>query len=88
VQNAFLYGSWAGGLRRQDSDIDVAILFQDKPSDDELFDRLVSISLSLSEDIGLDVNVIPLFTDFRKPLLYYNAIVLGLPLYIKIQVNM
>ncbi len=83
VQNAFLYGSFAGEHSRGDSDIDVAIVFEEDACEDELFGRLVSISLSLSEGIGLEVNVIPIYRDFRKPLLYYNAIVMGLPLYLK-----
>jgi len=83
VQIAFLYGSWAKGLPRNDSDIDIAIVFDDEPSEEELFDRLTTISLSLSEKIGLEVNVIHIYSDFRKPVLYYNAIVLGLPVYIK-----
>jgi hypothetical protein len=29
------------------------------------------------------VNVIPIFSDFRKPMLYYNAIVRGIPVFIK-----
>lgn len=82
-QTAFLYGSWAKGLPRNDSDIDIAIVFDDEPSEEELFERLTTISLSLSEKIGLEVNVIPIYNDFRKPVLYYNAIVLGLPVYIK-----
>jgi len=83
VQIAFLYGSWAKGLPRNDSDIDIAIVFDDEPSEEELFERLTTISLLLSEKIGLEVNVIPIYNDFRKPVLYYNAIVMGVPVYIK-----
>jgi len=83
VQIGFLFGSWAKGLPRDDSDIDIAIVFDDEPSEEELFERLTTISLSLSEKIGLEVNVIPIYSDFRKPVLYYNAIVLGIPVYIK-----
>jgi hypothetical protein len=50
---------------------------------DIIYRRLVDISLLLSERSGRDVNVIPIYWDFRKPLLYYNAIVLGLPVFMK-----
>lgn len=83
VQIAFLYGSWAKGLPRNDSDVDVAIVFDDEPSEEELFERLTTISLLLSEKIGLEVNVISIYNDFRKPVLYYNAIVMGVSVYIK-----
>jgi len=83
VQCAFLYGSRAKGLPRVDSDADVAVLFADEPADRELFERLTALSLDLSESIGLEVEIIPLYRDFRRPLLYYNAIVMGIPVYIK-----
>jgi len=44
---AFLYGSWAGGYPRKDSDIDVALHFSPTHATDEaIFDRLTDISLS------------------------------------------
>ena len=84
IDMAFLYGSWAGGYPRKDSDVDVALCFLPAPSSEEaLFDRLTDISLELSLRTKREVNVIPIYDDFRKPMLYYNAVVLGLPLYIK-----
>jgi len=83
VQTAFLYGSRARGFPRHDSDIDIAIAFNDESSEEEAFEHLTAISLSISETIGLEVNVIPIYRDFRKPILYYNAIVLGTPVYVK-----
>ncbi|OPX24803.1 MAG: hypothetical protein B1H02_02690 [Candidatus Latescibacteria bacterium 4484_107] len=81
---AFLYGSWAGGYPRKDSDIDVALHFSPTHATDEaIFDRLTDISLELSLRTKKEVNAIPIFDDFRKPMLYYNAVVLGLPLYIR-----
>ena len=83
VRAAFLYGSFARGFPRQDSDLDVAIVFDDDSDEDIIYRRLVDISLLLSEKSGRDANVIPIYWDFRKPLLYYNAIVLGIPVFMK-----
>jgi len=33
--------------------------------------------------LGREVNIIPIYGDFPHPMLYYNAIILGEPLYIK-----
>ena len=84
VEDAFLYGSWARGFPREDSDIDIAVVLSDEISlQDEIFETITTISLSLTDEIGLDVNVIPIRCDFNKPMLYYNAIVLGEPVFIK-----
>jgi predicted nucleotidyltransferase len=86
LEMVFLYGSWAKGFPRYDSDIDIAIVFSGEPSsDDESFKHITDISLSLSEELSQEVNVIQIYKDFRKPMLYYNAIILGLPVYIKEQ---
>jgi predicted nucleotidyltransferase len=81
---AFLYGSWAKGIPRPDSDIDLAVFFSPEPStDDESYERLTDISLFLSTELKKEVNIIQIHEDFRKPMLYYNAIVLGSPVFIK-----
>ena len=83
IEMAFLYGSWARGFPGQDSDIDIAVVFAKEPSsEDLLFDILTAISLDISKKIGLEVDVIPVYKDFRKPMLYYNAIVLGIPVFL------
>ena len=42
----FLYGSWAKGFPRNDSDVDIAVVFSDEPSsDDESFRKITNISL-------------------------------------------
>jgi hypothetical protein len=67
-----------------DSDVDVALFFMAAfSSDEELFNRLTDISFEISLRIKREVNVISIFDDFRKPMLYYNAVVLGMPMYIK-----
>lgn len=84
IEMAFLYGSWARGFPRQDSDIDVAILFsQEISTEEEIFKRITDISLLLSGDLRSEVNVIPLSLDFGRPMLYYNAIVSGIPLFFR-----
>ena len=80
----FLYGSWARGFPKEDSDVDIAIVFtKGNGAGDELFRYLNDISLSLSKEVGREVNSIAIQSDFDKPMLYYNAIVLGIPVFIK-----
>ncbi len=84
LELVFLYGSWARGFPGHDSDVDIAVVFSAEPSsDDESFERITDISLFLSAKLNLEVNVIQIHEDFRKPMLYYNAIVSGSPVYIK-----
>ena len=83
VDMAFLYGSWARGHPLEESDVDIALFFLPEPSsDDELFRILTDISYGLTIKIGCDVNIIALYQDFRKPMLYYNAVVLGIPVFV------
>jgi predicted nucleotidyltransferase len=82
VEVVFLYGSWAAGFPRLDSDIDLAILFDDEGiPEGQLFERLTAITLDLMKSLSSEVSVIPIYRDFRKPMLYYNAIVKGIPVF-------
>ena len=84
IDMAFLYGSRAGGYPRDASDIDVAVLFlPDQKNEDAIFKRVTEISFSLSGIFGKDVNLLVLDRDFKKPMLQYNAIVLGIPVFIR-----
>jgi predicted nucleotidyltransferase len=84
VETAFLFGSQASGFPTKDSDIDIGIVFDNnKFSDEEIFFKTTDISNELSKIISGEVNIIPVYNDFRKPFLYYNVIVLGKPLYIE-----
>lgn len=84
LEMAFLFGSWAKGFPKEDSDIDIALVFTEEPfPEDELFRYINDISLSLSKELGLEMNIIPIRPDFREPMLYYNAIVLGIPVFIR-----
>ena len=84
IETAFLYGSWAKGYPHHDSDLDLALLFSSQiRSEESLFKLITQISYELSKDLGREVNIIPIYSDFPHPMLYYNAIILGIPLYIK-----
>jgi len=84
IDMAFLYGSWAGGNPREDSDVDVAVWFySDALSRDDVFDRITDLSIKLSQLLKKDVNILVLNRDFQNPMLQYNAIVLGIPIFIK-----
>ncbi len=84
IEIAFLYGSWARGYPHHDSDLDLALLFSSQINTEEsLFALVTQISYELSKDLGREVNIIPIYRDFPHPMLYYNAIILGRPLYIK-----
>lgn len=84
LENAFLYGSWARGYPRQDSDLDIAVMFlEESCSEDMAFERITAMSISLANEISLEANIMPIYRDFNEPMLYYNAIVLGEPVFIK-----
>ena len=84
IEMAFLYGSWAKGYPHHDSDLDLALLFSSQiRSEEYIFQLITQISYELSKDLGREVNIIPIYSDFPHPMLYYNAITLGIPLYIK-----
>jgi len=84
VEMAFLFGSRAAGFPRQDSDVDIGILFaRSLNSNKELFEIITKISLDLSLEIGADANAVPLYEDFRNPMLYYNIIVKGVLIWTK-----
>ena len=83
LDKVFLYGSWARGFPRQDSDIDIAVMFLEELPQDMAFERITTMTLSLSHELGLEVNIISIHREFNEPMLYYNAIILGEPLFIR-----
>jgi predicted nucleotidyltransferase len=84
IDLAFLFGSFSRGYLKEESDVDVAIIFSDEVVDDKkCFELLTEISLELNLLINLEINTISINKDFTKPMLYYNAIVLGKPVYIR-----
>lgn len=83
IDLAFLFGSFARGRVKEESDVDVAVIFsRDVSKEDEIFKLVTVISAELNALIKLEINVIPILSDFRKPMLYYNAVVLGVPVYV------
>lgn len=84
IELAFLYGSWAKGLPHKNSDIDLAVVFSPEvESEKEKFSQITDISYKLSISLKKEVNIIVIEDDFPKPMLYYNAIILGIPVFIK-----
>lgn len=67
----------------EESDIDIAVVFSKEDDEEKIFESITDISYELSKIIKKEVNVIPIFRDFRKPMLYYNAVVLGAPIFIR-----
>jgi predicted nucleotidyltransferase len=84
LEMVFLYGSWARGFPKDDSDVDIAVFFsKENGPEDEFFRQISDISLILEKELGREVNIIVIRPDFDKPMLYYNAIALGIPVYIR-----
>lgn len=84
IDMVFLYGSWASGYPRENSDLDLAIVFSGKvDKKDDIFSLITGISYELEKDLNTEVNIISIQPDFHQPMLYYNAIVLGNPLFVK-----
>lgn len=84
IDMAFLYGSWAKGYPHEGSDLDLAILFSVLVENENIeFELINNISYELSIKASKEVNIIAINKDFPYPMLYYNAIILGIPLYTK-----
>jgi len=84
IDVAFLYGSWARGYPKQDSDVDLALLFSPEISNqDKIFFLISDISYKLGKQLNKEINIISISRDFRHPMLYYNAIISGIPLFVK-----
>jgi len=84
IDMAFLYGSRASGQPHNDSDIDLAILFADETGNcEKIFSLLTEITYKLTKELNKEVNIISIDRNFPHPMLYYNAIVLGIPVFTK-----
>jgi len=83
VDMAFLYGSWAKGYPHANSDVDIAIIFNREMGKDKLFDIITSLSLELTRLLKIETNVLYIDKEFSKPMLFYNAIIHGIPVFIK-----
>lgn len=83
IDMAFLYGSCAEGLPRNDSDVDIAVLFSHEKDEDTLFDIINSVTLELTDLLKKESNVLYIDRDLSKPMLHYNAIVHGIPVFMR-----
>lgn len=82
IKAVFLFGSQAAGLSRPDSDVDLAIVFEDEEmSKEKIFDHMNALGIRLTEILGCEVNLIAIDKDFSRPMLYYNAIVKGISIF-------
>ena len=84
IETVFLYGSFAGGYPKIESDIDLGILFGQKVKDPfKIHSLITDISYKLTLELKKEVNIVNVNPDFDHPMLYYNIIILGIPLYVK-----
>lgn len=84
IKLAFIYGSYAHHNETRQSDIDIAIVFNKDPAKNKkrLLEIITDISIATGRLTGKDVEIIHIDDDFSKPMLYYNAIVHGKPLFV------
>ena len=83
IDAAFLYGSWACGCPKEESDIDVAVVFNHEKSEDDIFDITNNIAVELTDALKKETNVLYIDAELSKPMLHYNAIVHGVPVFIR-----
>lgn len=83
INIAFLFGSWVCGYPKEESDIDVAVLFNQLWSEDKIFDMVNDIALELTDILKREINVLYIDSELSKPMLHYNVIVYGVPVFMK-----
>jgi hypothetical protein len=83
IDMVFLYGSWASGSIRKESDIDIAVIFEKEINEEEGFEIATNISLELTDILKREVNALCIDKELSKPMLHYNAIIQGVPLFFK-----
>ena len=84
IDLAFLYGSWVDGQPLMNSDVDIALVLNEKiVSEQEIFSIITSVSCDIEKILNREINVLNICRDFRKPMLYYNAIISGIPVFVK-----
>lgn len=84
VEAAFLFGSFAHGFEKKESDVDIAVVLNERvgKNRETAFEVITELSFRISVLIGKEAQVILVDKDFSKPMLFYNAIVHGIPVYI------
>ncbi len=83
ISAAFLFGSTAEDTFRSDSDIDIAVYFSKELPSEEYFKAITDISVDIERITNREVDLIWIDREFSKPMLYFNAIVKGIPLFYK-----
>ncbi len=83
IDMAFLYGSWADGCPKAESDIDMAIMLDTEKAEEEIFDIINNMTLEITYILKKEVGIIYIDPELSKPILHYNAIVHGIPVFMK-----
>lgn len=83
IDMAFLYGSFARGWPRADSDVDIGLVFNSGhgASAQGIYNSIADISLDLATILKCEVSIVAVDPRAWLPMLYYNIIVLGRPVY-------
>lgn len=83
IEAAFLFGSFAHGFEKEESDVDIAVVLNEEAEKDResAFEVVTELSYRLSALIGRETQVVLIDKDFSRPMLFYNAIVHGMPVY-------
>jgi len=84
IDAVFLFGSFAHGFEKEESDVDIAVVLSEGIEEDRenAFEVITELSYRISTLIGKEAQVILIDKDFSKPMLFYNAIVHGIPLFV------
>lgn len=82
INMVFLYGSFARGPSKEESDVDIGIVFKGQLSEEKVFSIISDISLALTYELKREINIVSVKLDNWQPMLYYNIIVLGVPIFI------
>jgi len=73
LKNIILYGSWARGEATEDSDIDIAIVFEGKIIPGKEIDRMIEIITEINLKYGVLISIYPVseadFLNLKSPLL-------------------
>jgi uncharacterized protein len=74
IERVVLFGSRARGDAKADSDYDVALFLKDLPDKWTEVGRLAALQLSIHDDTGLDVHIMPFragrWSDPASPLMF------------------
>ncbi|MGB9668707.1 MAG: type VII toxin-antitoxin system MntA family adenylyltransferase antitoxin [Thermosulfidibacteraceae bacterium] len=80
----FLFGSIAYGLATDNSDIDIAITFDNLEIGEEEKEKIVKdIKKKITQETQREVDVVEIDENFSRPMLFYNAIINGIPIFVK-----